>query len=122
MKANSTSKHSAKGTSNVSYAPNLISKSIREHILWDPTLVGEGNETFLIRVWKPLPSRHVLKSWAWQRYVKGQSEQYLLAVNLDGYKWYQGQTPGGVPARTLAPKGVDCESPRWLERETKHFL
>ena len=28
--------------------------------LWDPTLVGEGNETFFIRVWKPLPSRRVL--------------------------------------------------------------
>ena len=27
--------------------------------LWDPTSVGEGNETFLIRMWKPLPSRHV---------------------------------------------------------------
>ena len=27
----------------------------------DPTSVGERNEAFLIRVWKPLPSRHVLK-------------------------------------------------------------
>ena len=27
----------------------------------DPTSVGEGNEEFLIRVWKPLPSRHALK-------------------------------------------------------------
>ena len=25
--------------------------------LWDPTSVGEGNETFFTRVWKPLPSR-----------------------------------------------------------------
>ena len=35
---------------------------------------------------------------------------------FDCYKWYQSQTPGGVPARTLTP-GVDCEIPRWLERE-----
>ena len=33
--------------------------------LWDPTSVGEENETFLIRVWKPLPSRYVLKPWGW---------------------------------------------------------
>ena len=30
--------------------------------LLDSTLVGEDNETFLIRVWKPLPSIRVLKS------------------------------------------------------------
>ena len=28
----------------------------------DGTSVGEENETFFIRVWKPLSSRHVLKS------------------------------------------------------------
>ena len=28
-------------------------------ILWDPISVGERNETLLIRVWKPLPSRHI---------------------------------------------------------------
>ena len=26
-----------------------------------PKLVGEGNEAFLVRVWKPLPSRCILK-------------------------------------------------------------
>ena len=36
--------------------------------LWDPTLVGEGNEAFLIRVWKPLLSK-----------------QYLLTVSLIYY-------------------------------------
>ena len=30
--------------------------------LRDPTLVGEENETFFIRVWKPLTNRHVLKT------------------------------------------------------------
>ena len=29
---------------------------------------------------------------------------------------------GGVPVRTLVPKGVDCEIPHRLERGTKHFL
>ena len=30
--------------------------------LRESTLIGEGNETFLIRVRKPLPNRHVLKT------------------------------------------------------------
>ena len=30
--------------------------------LWDLTSVGEKNETFFIRVWKPLPIRRVLKT------------------------------------------------------------
>ena len=30
--------------------------------LCDPSSVGEENETFFIRVWKPLPSRRVLKT------------------------------------------------------------
>ena len=53
--------------------------------LWDPTLVGEGNKAFFIRVWKPFPSKHILEPWGWQRYVTGQSVQYLLAVGLDCY-------------------------------------
>ena len=32
--------------------------------MWDPTSDGEENETFFIRVWKTLTSRHVLKPWA----------------------------------------------------------
>ena len=34
----------------------------KESGLWDPTSVGEGNEAFFIRIWKYLPSRHVLKT------------------------------------------------------------
>ena len=30
--------------------------------LWDPTSSGEENETFFIKVWKPLPSKRVLKT------------------------------------------------------------
>ena len=29
---------------------------------WDPTSVGEENEVFFIRVWKPLSNKHVLKT------------------------------------------------------------
>ena len=46
---------------------------------------------------------------------KAQRRQYLLVVGLSCYKWYQSQTPSGVPARTLAQRGVDCEFPHRLE-------
>ena len=39
-----------------------------------------------------------------------QRRQYLLAVSLSCYKWYQSQTPSGVPARTLGPQR------RWIVR------
>ena len=35
----------------------------------------------------------------------GQGGQYLLAVDLGCYKWYQSQTPDSVPATTLKPQG-----------------
>ena len=52
---------------------------------WDPTLVGEGNETFFIRVWKLLPSRRVLKTLSGSSKGKAQRRQYLLVVNLGCY-------------------------------------
>ena len=30
-------------------------------LAWNPTSIGEGNETLLIRVWKPFPHIIVLK-------------------------------------------------------------
>ena len=48
-----------------------------------PASVGEENETLLIRVWKPLLSRRVLKTLRASSKGKAQREQYLLAVNLD---------------------------------------
>ena len=40
-------------------------------------------------------------------------------MGLAYYKWYQSQTLGGIPTRTLGLKGgVDCEIPHRLERET----
>ena len=68
------------------------------------TSVGEGSKTFFIRVWKPLPSRHVLKTLSGSSKGEAQRGQYLLAVGLGRYKWYQSQTPSGVPARTLGLK------------------
>ena len=32
----------------------------------------------------------------------GQRGQYLLALGLDCYKWYQSQTPGGLLVWTLS--------------------
>ena len=84
--------------------------------LWDHTSVREGNEVFLTRVWKLLPSIRVLKLWGWWQYKTGQSGQYLLVLGLCCYKWHKSQTSGGlslkggwtlggVPARTLGIKG-----------------
>ena len=38
-------------------------KAPKREGLWDPTSVGEGKKAFLIRMWKPLPNRRVLKPW-----------------------------------------------------------
>ena len=58
-----------------------------------------------IKVWKPLPSIHILKILKGNLKGKGQIGQYLLAVGLGRYKWYQSQTPNDVPRRRLSPKG-----------------
>ena len=73
--------------------------------LWDPTSVGNENKTFFIRVWKPLPSIRILKTLRGSPKGKAQRGQYLLAVGLGYYKWYQNQTLSGVPTRTLSHKG-----------------
>ena len=53
-------------------------------------------------MWKPLPSIRVLKTLRGSLKGKVQGKQYLLAVGLDGYKWYQSQTLGDVLARRLS--------------------
>ena len=48
----------------------------------------------------------------------GQSGQYLLerGLSLKCYKWYQRQTMGGVPVRTLGPQeGWIVRSHIWRE-------
>ena len=74
-------------------------------ILWDPISVGEENETPFIRVWKPFSNRCVLKTLRESPKGKAQRGQYLLAVDLGRYKWYQSQTPDDVAARRLFPEG-----------------
>ena len=71
----------------------------------DPRLVGEENGTFFTRVWKPLPSKRVLKTLRGSPKRKTQRGQYLLAVGLSYYSWYQSQTPSDVSARRRSPEG-----------------
>ena len=62
---------------------------VRSHIDWreervlartlSPTLVGEENEAFLIRVWKSLPSKHVLKTLRGS--VKWKSPKRTISVS-----------------------------------------
>ena len=101
----------------------------------DPTSVREENEASFIRVWKPLPSRRVLKTLKGSPKGKAQRGQYLLAVSLGRYKRYQSQTPGdlttrrlnpkggwtqgGVPARTLGPEGGELGGPTWIGEGNK---
>ena len=68
-------------------------------------MVGEENEAFFIRVWKPLASRRVLKTLRGSPKGKTERGQYLLAVGLGRYKWYQSQVSGDVPARRLNLEG-----------------
>ena len=56
---------------------------VRFHVGWG------GKEAFFIRVWKPLPSRHVLKTLKGSPEGKTQKGQYLQVVDLGYYKWYQ---------------------------------
>ena len=56
--------------------------------LWDPTSVGAKNKAPFIRVWKPLPSRHVLKTLRKSPKGKTQRGQYLEVVDLGCYMLY----------------------------------
>ena len=83
--------------------------------------VGEKNEPFFIRAWKPLPSRHVLK--ALRRSPEGKTKKDNICYKLgplqmvsDPYtgrcaseeaKPQRGWTQDSVPTKTLGSKGVD---------------
>ena len=54
-----------------------------------------------------MPSRRVLITLRESPKGKPHRGQYLLAVDLSRYKWYQSQIPGDVPAGRLSPEGVD---------------
>ena len=51
---------------------------------------------------------------------KAQRGQYLLAVGLSCYQWYQSQTLGDVPARRLSVERggheTVCQQGRWTPR------
>ena len=51
---------------------------VRSHIGWG------GERSILYKVWKPLPSRCILKTFRENPKGKAQREQYLLAVSLGG--------------------------------------
>ena len=99
----------------------------------------EENKTFFIRVWKPLPSRRVLKN----NEEKLERENPKRTISVSGglellqmvsepdteqcaneeAKPRKGWTQSDVPARTVGPRrGVDCENPHRLGRRTKHSL
>ena len=63
----------------------------------NPTLVGEENETPFIRVWKPFPSKRVLKTLRKSPKGKAQRRQYLLAVDLGCYVHYIKDSPVFTP-------------------------
>ena len=73
---------------------------VRSHIGW-----GGERIIFYKGVKAPLPSRRVLRILMGSPKGKVQRGQYLLAVELDCYKWYQSQTPGNVLENWLSPKG-----------------
>ena len=95
--------------------------ALKEGGLWDPTLVGEENETFFIRVWKLLPNKRVSKILRGSSKGKAQRGQYLLVVDLGCYKWYKNQTPGDVLVEGWAPKEggheAVCQWGRWASKE-----
>ena len=84
----------------------------------DLTLVRKRNETFLIRTWKPLSSRRVLKSIhnGPKRPISANGGLGLLQMvsELDT-GWCASEDVG-------TPRGMDYEIPHWLERGTKHSL
>ena len=49
----------------------------------DPTSVGEGNETFLIRVWKPLPRIRVLKTMRLTTICNGPKQSIFASSGLE---------------------------------------
>ena len=79
--------------------------------------VGEENEAFFIRVWKPPSSRHVLKT------LRENSKRTISASGgFERLKMVLETDTGQCASEDADPKGVDCEIPHQLERGTKHSL
>ena len=76
----------------------------------------------VLRVWKPLSSRRILKSWGWQLYITGQNGHYLPAIGLGYYIWYQSQTSSDVLAKTLDPQGTGLWNPTSVREGNETLL
>ena len=63
--------------------------SENELLSWDPTLVGERNEAFFTRVWKPLPNRRVLKTLRENPKRTMSASRGLELLQLQTSKWHQ---------------------------------
>ena len=89
-------------------------------IPWDPTSVGEGNETFFIRLWKLLPNRCVLKTLRESLKGKVQREQYLLAVDFGLLQMVSEPDSGrGASEETEPQRGgheAVCQQGRWVPK------
>ena len=73
-------------------------------------MVEKENETPFIKVCKPLPSKRILKTLRGSPKEKTQRGQYLVAVGLGRYKWYQSQTMADVLERRLSPDRDEHET------------
>ena len=65
---------------------------------------GEEQTTFYKGV-EPFPNQTRFKALRGSVKGKAQRGQYLLAMDLGRYKWYQSQTPDDVSAFSLFPEG-----------------
>ena len=74
---------------------------VRSHVGWG------GERNIQIRVWKPLPSRRVLKTLKGTLRGKAQSGHYLLAVGLGCYKWYRARHGAMCSEEVESRRGVD---------------
>ena len=83
----------------------------------DPILVGEWNELFLIRVWKPLLSMRVLKTVRLMA-ICNRPKRIISASGGFGLLQYGRCT--NKDARP--PRRVDCEITHLLEKGTKYSL
>ena len=71
------------------------------HIGW------EGEQTTIYKGVETFPYQTCFKALKGSPNEKTQRGQYLLAVDLERYKWYQSQTLDNVSTFLLFPGGVD---------------
>ena len=94
-------------------------RKLSEFICVDPTLVGEENKAFFIRMRKPLPlsSRCVLKT------LRGSPKRTISANGgLGLLQMVSEADTNRCTSEDAGPqRGVNCEITHWLGRRTKAF-